>query len=220
MRVAVATAAWETVTVTAADVAVLPVVSRAIAVSVCDPSATVLVSQLIEYGATVSSAPICTPSASNRTPATPKSSTALANTVTAPDTDAPPPGVLLATVGGVVSAEPPVTSNASTTTMLSTDDAFLVPVASTMSVCGPDASPLAVNTGACSVSAVAYESPVATSEPSRYTLAMPANGPRKPIQLTPVALKLNVARCPAEKPSAAVPSLHARAVFPRFQPPV
>src|SRR5262245_22967082 len=212
MRVAV-TVVWETVTVTVADVAVWPAVARAIAVSVCDPSATVLVSQLIAYGATVSSAPTCTPSANNRTPATPKSSTALAITVTAPDTTVPAPGVVIATLGDVVSAAAPAMSNASTTTMLSTDAAFLVPVASTMSVCGPEASPLALNTTACTVSTAAYESTVATKTPSRKTLAIPANGPLKPIQLTPVPLKLNVACCPGAKPSAAVPLLQFLAVL-------
>ena len=39
---------FETLTATAADVAVLPAISRATAVSVCDPSATVVVSQLME----------------------------------------------------------------------------------------------------------------------------------------------------------------------------
>src|SRR6266850_1105413 len=204
MRVAVAITgggAWDTVTVTAADVAVLPAPSRAIDVRMCDPSETVVVSQLIEYGATVSSAPICTPSAKNRTPATPMLSPAPAVTGTAPDTVVPVLGVVIVTVGGVVSEKVPVTSNASTTTMLSTDAAFLVPVASIVRVCGPDASPLVVKSTACTVSAVAYESTVATSGPSRYTLAMPANDAWKPTQLTPVPVKFNVARCPAAKPS-------------------
>ena len=63
-------AAFDTVTVTPADVVVLPAASRATAVSVCDPSVTVVVSQLIEYGDIVSAAPTCTPSTKNRTPTT------------------------------------------------------------------------------------------------------------------------------------------------------
>ena len=39
---------------------------------------------------------------------------------------------------------------------------------------------------------------------------MPVCGPRKPTQLTPVPLKLSVARWPTEKPSAAVPPLHPK----------
>ena len=57
MRVAVASAggaAFATMTVTGADVVVLPAASRATAVSVCDPSATVVVFQLIPYGEMVS----------------------------------------------------------------------------------------------------------------------------------------------------------------------
>ena len=54
--------ALETVTVTGEEVAVLAAASRATAVSVCAPSASVVVSQATEYGDVVSSAPICTPS--------------------------------------------------------------------------------------------------------------------------------------------------------------
>src|SRR5436309_14550826 len=50
------------VTVTDVAVAVLPAASRATAVSVCDPFATVVESQLIEYGAAVSSTPRLAPS--------------------------------------------------------------------------------------------------------------------------------------------------------------
>src|SRR5262249_18279151 len=112
-RVAATGAACETVTVTAADVTVFPAASRAIAVSLGDPSGTAVVSQLIESGATASSAPICAPSASNRTPVTPKLSTALAMTVTGPDTVVPVLGVVIATLGAVVSAAAPAMSNAS-----------------------------------------------------------------------------------------------------------
>src|SRR5712671_256441 len=110
-------AALDTVMATPADVVVLPAPSRALAVSVCDPSATVVVSQLIEYGGTVSSVPICPPSTKNCTPANPTLSVAFAFTGTAPNTVVPAFGVVTVTVGGVPSGEAPVMSNASTTTM-------------------------------------------------------------------------------------------------------
>ena len=57
---------FDTVTVTGEDVAVLLfAASRAAAVSVCGPFATPVVSQLIEYGADVSSAPRLAPSSLN-----------------------------------------------------------------------------------------------------------------------------------------------------------
>jgi hypothetical protein len=56
--------AFPTVTVTGAEVTV-PAALRARAVSVWDPSATVLVFQFTEYGAVVSSAPMLLPSTRN-----------------------------------------------------------------------------------------------------------------------------------------------------------
>ena len=50
-----------TVTVTELDVHLMPRMSRALAVKVCEPLAAVLVSHEIEYGAAVSSAPRLTP---------------------------------------------------------------------------------------------------------------------------------------------------------------
>ena len=64
------------------------------------------------------------------------------------------------------------------------------------------------------VSCEEYASTVDTRAPSKYTLAIPTCGPWKPIQLTPVPLKLRMARWPAAKPIAAVPPLHVRSVLP------
>src|SRR5919108_678354 len=59
---------FATVTVTDADVVVLPAASRATAVNVCDTLLAVVVSHAIEYGAVVSSAPKFAPSSLNCTP--------------------------------------------------------------------------------------------------------------------------------------------------------
>ena len=102
-------AAFDTVTVTAADVVRLPAASRAMAVSVCGPLTAVVVFQDTEYGAAVvSSAPRLTPSSLNWTPTTPTLSDAVAEMVTVePETVAPAVGALMATVGGAVSAGVP-----------------------------------------------------------------------------------------------------------------
>src|SRR5437660_11980248 len=92
-----------TVTVTAVEVVVLPVVSRARAVRVWAPLSP-MVSQETEYGAAVTSAPRLEPSSRNWTPATPTLSEAVADTNTVPDTVAPDAGAVTETVGGVVSA--------------------------------------------------------------------------------------------------------------------
>src|SRR5438309_11088657 len=96
-------AVLSTVTLTAAEVVVLPAASRATAVRVCAPSATLVVSQETVYGAAVSSRPIGAPSTKKRTPSTPTLSAALALMVTAPLTNAPDDGDVMATVGGVLS---------------------------------------------------------------------------------------------------------------------
>ena len=93
-----------TVTVTVVDSVWLPAASRATAVMVCEPSLTEAVSQGIEYGALVSSAPKLTLSILNCTPTTPTLSEALALNVTVPDIVAPFAGDVMLTVGGVVSA--------------------------------------------------------------------------------------------------------------------
>src|SRR5437867_1629182 len=95
--------ALSTVTLTAADVAVLPAASRATAVKVWDPLTASVVFHEREYGTVVSSAPRLTPSSLNCTPTTPTLSVALAETVTVPATVAPAAGAVIDTVGGVVS---------------------------------------------------------------------------------------------------------------------
>src|SRR5205823_1235260 len=97
----------ETVTVTVADVAVLPAASRATAVNVCVPFDAAVVSHVMEYGAVVASAPRSMPSSLNCTPATPTLSLAFALTVTVPVRLAPAVGAVSVTVGGVVSPPPP-----------------------------------------------------------------------------------------------------------------
>src|SRR5206468_11907739 len=92
-----------TVTATADEVVTLPAASRATAVSVWPPRLAVAASQLIEYGAVVSSAPRLTPSSLNCTPATPTSSLALAWTSTVVETFAPAAGAVSETAGAVVS---------------------------------------------------------------------------------------------------------------------
>src|SRR6266571_327993 len=95
--------ALDTVTVTAKEVAWLPAASRAVAASVCEPFAILVVSRATEYGAAVSSAPSTAPSNRNCTPATPTLSEASALTLIVPDTVAPFAGAVIDTVGGVVS---------------------------------------------------------------------------------------------------------------------
>jgi hypothetical protein len=92
------------VTVTAVDVVWLPAASRARAVRVCVPLAAAVVSQEMEYGDAVSSAPRLAPSRRNCTPATPTLSEALADTVVAAETVAPLLGAVMLTVGAEVSA--------------------------------------------------------------------------------------------------------------------
>ena len=117
-------AAWlKTVTVTGAEVVVFPALSRATAVSVCVPFADFVVSQVALYGAAVLSAPSGWPSRRSCTPATPTLSLALAVTVTDVATVCPGAGLLIATVGGLVSA--------STLTVASLDSGPALPAPST-----------------------------------------------------------------------------------------
>src|SRR5438876_4633650 len=95
--------AFITVTLTAAEVAVLPAASRATAVKLWLPFALKVVFQETEYGAVVTSTPRFAPSSLNCTPTTPTLSVAFAETVTAPDTVAPVAGAVIDTAGGVVS---------------------------------------------------------------------------------------------------------------------
>src|SRR5712692_4469228 len=78
-----------TVTVTAAEVVVLPAASRATAVSVCVPGVAVVVFHETAYGAVVLSAPRFAASSLNCTPTTPTLSLAVALTVVVPVTVAP-----------------------------------------------------------------------------------------------------------------------------------
>ncbi len=94
--------ALATVTPTAADTPVCPAASPALAVSVCGPFATRVVSHGTSYGALVS-VPITVPSTENVTPVTPTSSEAVASTAIGPLTLAPSPGAVMPTVGAVVS---------------------------------------------------------------------------------------------------------------------
>src|SRR2546422_813640 len=86
-----------TVTVTGADVVVLPAASRATAVNEWLPFDVVVVSHANEYGLVVSSAPRLAPSNVNCTPATPRLSDAFADTVTLVETVAPLAGAGIAT---------------------------------------------------------------------------------------------------------------------------
>src|SRR5206468_1245799 len=92
-----------TVTVTAADVVVLPAPSRATAVSVCDALLAAVVFHETAYGAVVASTPRLAPSSLNCTPPTPTLSEAVAVTLVVPLTVAPLAGDVMVTVGGVVS---------------------------------------------------------------------------------------------------------------------
>src|SRR5438105_9270140 len=94
-----------TLTVTAAEVAVLLPLSRATAVRTWFPDVVVVLSQLTEYGAVVTSVPREAPSSLNWTPATATLSVAVADTDTVPWTVAPELGAVMLTVGGVASLE-------------------------------------------------------------------------------------------------------------------
>src|SRR5690606_23788360 len=98
--------AFSTTTTTGADVVVLPLASRARAVSVWVPFATVVVSQDTEYGANTSSCPTGAPSTKNCTPATPTLSDASATSTMEPRSDASGCGAVIVTAGGVVSTGP------------------------------------------------------------------------------------------------------------------
>src|SRR5947208_8057114 len=96
---------FETVTVTAADVAVLPAASRAMTVRVWGPSLVPRVFHWRLYGAAGSSGPRLAPSSWNWTRSTPTLSEAVAVTLIVPDTGSPLAGAVRLTVGGVVSFE-------------------------------------------------------------------------------------------------------------------
>src|SRR5688572_14420599 len=87
-----AVVSFATVTLTPAEVVVLPAASRATADNVWAPLAAVVVFQEREYGAAVSSVPRLAPFSLNWTPAIPTLSLALADTVTVFETVAPAAG--------------------------------------------------------------------------------------------------------------------------------
>ena len=92
-----------TVTLTGEEVLRFPAASRAMAVSVCEAFDAVVVFHDTVYGVAVSSEPRLAPSSWNWRPATPTLSEAFADTVIVPDTVDPPAGLVMETVGGVVS---------------------------------------------------------------------------------------------------------------------
>src|SRR5439155_5912905 len=94
---------FTTVTLTGAEVALLPAASRATAVKVCEPFEAEVVFQEIEKGEAVSSAPRLAPSSLSWTPATPTLSEAVAETVIVPETDEAEVGAVIETVGASVS---------------------------------------------------------------------------------------------------------------------
>jgi hypothetical protein len=97
------------VTFTPALVVLFPAASFATALSVCEPFAVAVVVQETEYGEAVSRLPKLAPSSWNCTLATPTLSLAFAVTEIVPLTVAPPAGLLIETVGGVVSGVPLLT---------------------------------------------------------------------------------------------------------------
>src|SRR3989442_1557274 len=98
-----------------------------------------------------------------------------------------------------------VTSNASTTIEVSVEAEFFRPVTSIVNIWLASARPVAVKTTAWTSSVGKNVSTSATKTPSRKTRATPVSGPRAPIQLTDVPLKVNVACAPAVAEIAAVP---------------
>src|SRR5437588_11826308 len=84
-------------------------------------------------------------------------------------------------------------------------EGFCVPVASIVIVWLASARPVALNSTVCGWTLAAYVSTSDAATPSTYTCAMPRDGPRDPIQLTAVPLKVNVAWSPAVSVADAVP---------------
>src|SRR5207249_3061442 len=115
-----------TVTLTAAEVVVLPAASRATAVTLCEPLLAVVVFHERVCCADGRAALKFTPSSLNCTPTTPTLSLAFAETVTVPATEAPGAGEEMETVGGLLStvtltaaevAELPASSRATAVTL-------------------------------------------------------------------------------------------------------
>src|SRR5437867_2748869 len=119
---------------------------------------------------------------------------------------------------GCTSSKRDRTSNASTATRVLVAAEFL-PVTSMLSVWLAGARPFVEYTTAWK-SLGEYVSTRAWKAPSSRTRTMPVCGPRRPIQLTDVPMKVNVARAPTVVETAAVPPLHAALVSPCVQPAV
>ena len=100
------------------------------------------------------------------------------------------------------------TSNASTTMRASVEAVFFRPVTSTVKLCLPAARPVALKTIACICSVVENVSTSSRSIPSSDMRAIPVWGPRPPIQLTDVPVKVKVACACAVPENLAVPPLH------------
>jgi len=94
---------FATITVTPADIAVLPAASRATAVRAWAPSVVVVVFHVMAYGGMVASNPRFVPSSLNWTLTTPTLSVALADTTTVPVNVVPAAGAVTVTVGEVMS---------------------------------------------------------------------------------------------------------------------
>src|SRR2546426_39035 len=114
----------------------------------------------------------------------------------------------------VVWGDDDVTSNASTTIVISVDAAFVRPVTSIVNAWGAAARSLAMKTTTWGSGVGANRSTSPTSTPSSTTRAIPAWGPRKPIQLPDVPVKVKVACAPAVADDAAVPPLHPAVELP------
>ena len=82
------------------------------------------------------------------------------------------------------------------------------------------ARPVAVKTACWICSVAEYVSTSGATTPSRVTRAIPVWGPRAPIQVIAVPVKVNVACAPAVVDSYAIPALHNLLVLPGVQPAV
>src|SRR5439155_24167118 len=89
---------------TADEVVIFPAASRATAVMLWAPLVTLVVFHIRSYGAVVSSAPTALPSTLNCTPETATLSEAFAASVIPPEYVAPAEGLVIETLGAVVSA--------------------------------------------------------------------------------------------------------------------
>src|SRR6266852_1637473 len=115
------------------------------------------------------------------------------------------------------------TSNASTTTraygvVAACESVFFSPVTSIVNVWLLLVRSLALKTGTWISYDLANISTWDTKTPSTNTRAIPLSGPRMPIHVTAVPVKVNVACAPAVMDSMAFPPLHANQPVSRIQP--